>query len=248
MEPTFTHMNKSCYYCGSVNIVKNGRTYYGKRRGKCKDCLRQFVFNRQNVSLSLEQKRLIELLLLERLSLEGICRVLEISAYHLYRYMDELYHQVPADLNAQVSAQADLHLNCYECESDELWSFVGCKANKKWLWVAQDRKSRQIVALHLGERGAVGAKGLWDNIPEHYRQQATFFTDDWDAYKQVVPEQQHRPAKMKKDTNHAERFFCTIRQRCSRLVRKALSFSKNLDRHLMAIKFFVNNYNLSLLL
>jgi len=241
-------MNRSCYYCGSVNIVKNGKTYYGKARGKCKDCGRQFVFHRQNRSLSPEQKRLIELLLLERLSLEGICRVLDISAYHLYRYMDELYREVPDDLNAQVSAQAALELCCYECESDELWSFVGFKANKKWLWVAQDRASRQLVALHLGERGAAGARGLWENIPEHYRQQATFFTDDWEAYKQVVPAGQHRAAKRKKDTNHAERFFCSLRQRCARLVRKALSFSKKLDRHLMAIKFFVANYNLSLLL
>lgn len=180
-------------------------------------------------------KRLMELLLLERLSLEGICRFLEISAYHLYRYMDELYSEVADDLNAQVKAQAELQLNCYECENDEFWSFVGFKDNKKWLWVAQDRKSRQIVALHLGDRGAVGAKGLWDNIPEHYRQQATFFTDDWDANKQVVPAERHKPSKKKKNTNHAERFFCTIRQRCSRLVRKALSFSKRLDRHLMAI-------------
>ena len=241
-------MNRSCYYCGSVNIVKNGKTYYGNARGKCKDCRRQFVFHRQNSSLSSEQKKLIELLLLERLSLEGICRVLEISAYHLYRYMDELYREVPDDLNAQVKPQAALELCCYECESDELWSFVGFKANKKWLWVAQDRASRQIVALYLGERGAAGARGLWKNIPEHYRQQATFFTDDWDAYKQVVPAGQHRASKMKKDTNHAERFFCSIRQRCARLVRKTLSFSKKLDRHLMAIKFFVANYNLSLLL
>lgn len=124
-------MNRSCYYCSNDNIVKNGRTYYGKSWGKCKNCLCQFVFSRQNQSLKQEQKRLIELLLLERLSLEGICRVLEISAYHLYRYMDGHYSQVPADLNAQVSAQAELQLNCYECESDELWSFVGCKANKK---------------------------------------------------------------------------------------------------------------------
>lgn len=241
-------MNRSCYYCGSVNIVKNGRTYYGKPRGKCKDCLRQFVFSRQNRSLSQEQKRLIELLLLERISLEGICRVLDVSAYHLYRYMDELYNQVPAHLNAQVKAQAELRLTCYECESDELWSFVGFKANKKWLWVAQDRKSRQIVALHLGDRSAAGAKGLWESIPEHYRQRAVFFTDDWHAYRQVVPAQRHRASGKKKDTNHAERFFCTIRQRCSRLVRKALSFSKKLDRHQGAIRFFVANYNLSLLL
>ena len=84
-------MNRSCYYCGSVNIVKNGRTYYGKARGKCKDCSRQFVFERRNRSLSREQKRRIGLLLRERISLEVICRVMEIAACRLYRYMDELY-------------------------------------------------------------------------------------------------------------------------------------------------------------
>jgi transposase-like protein len=84
-------MNRSCYYCGSVNLVKNGRTYYGKSRGRGKDCSRQFAFERQNQGLSREQKRLIGLLLLERISLAGICRVVEIPTYHLYRYMDELY-------------------------------------------------------------------------------------------------------------------------------------------------------------
>ena len=245
---SLTLMNRSCYYCGSVNIVKNGRTYYGKARGKCKDCSRQFVFERQNQSLSREQKRLIELLLLERISLEGICRVLGIPTYHLYRYMDELYGEVPLDLNAQVACNAEIQLRCYECESDELWSFVGFKGNKQWLWVAQDRKSRQIVALHLGDRGAAGAKGLWEEVAEHYRRQATFFTDEWEAYKKVIPAERHRASGRKKDTNHAERFFCTLRQRCMRLVRKSLSFSKKLDRHLMAIRFFVANYNLALLL
>ncbi|MFD3002583.1 hypothetical protein ACFS7Z_19585 [Pontibacter toksunensis] len=55
LRPVFTLMNRSCYYCGSVNIVKNGRTYYGKARGKCKDCSRQFVFERHNQNLSREQ-------------------------------------------------------------------------------------------------------------------------------------------------------------------------------------------------
>ncbi|GAA4425936.1 IS1 family transposase [Pontibacter saemangeumensis] len=241
-------MNRSCYYCGSVNIVKNGRTYYGKARGRCKDCSRQFVFERRNGSLSREQKRRIELLLLERISLEGICRVMEIAACHLYRYMDELYGEVPQDLNAQVACKAEINLRCYECESDELWSFVGFKGNKQWLWVAQDRRSRQIVALHLGDSGATGAKGLWEEVPERYRRQATFFTDEWEAYKKVIPAARHVAAANKKETNHAERFFCTLRHRCARLVRKSLSFSKRLERHLMAIRFFVANYNLSLLL
>jgi insertion element IS1 protein InsB len=45
-------------------------------------------------------------------------------------------------------------------------------------------------------------------------------------------------------TNHIERFNCTLRQRVSRLVRSALSFSKKLDHHIGAIKFFLCHYNL----
>ena len=35
------------------------------------------------------------------------------------------------------------------------------------------------------------------------------------------------------------RFDTTSRQRCSRLVRKTLSFSKSLDNHIGAIKYFI---------
>lgn len=38
-------------------------------------------------------------------------------------------------------------------------------------------------------------------------------------------------------------FYCTIRQRCSRLVRKALSFSKKIENHISVIKMFICDYN-----
>lgn len=60
-----------------------------------------------------------------------------------------------------------------------MWSFVARKTNKQWLWLALDRNSRQVVALFVGDRSAKGALGLWRAIPERYRQQATFYTDDW---------------------------------------------------------------------
>ncbi|MFD2574690.1 IS1 family transposase [Spirosoma soli] len=236
----------NCPGCGSSNIIKNGRTYYGKPRGKCKHCQRQFVFMRCYQPLSAEQKRRIELLLAERVSLEGICRVMEVKAHQLYAYMDELYAEVPQDLACSTNQVADVELHCLDCETDELWSFVLYKPNKQWLWIALDRASRQIVALHIGDRGATGALGLWQALPESYRQKATFYTDDWDAYKQIIPVSQHRFSKQKKHTNHVERFFCSLRQRCSRLVRLSLSFSKKLTRHIDSIRFVVMHYNLSL--
>jgi len=41
-----------------------------------------------------------------------------------------------------------------------------------------------------------------------------------------------------RQTNHIERFNNTLRQRVSRLVCSALSFSKKLDNHIGAIQYF----------
>ena len=62
-----------------------------------------------------------------------------------------------------------------------------------------------------------------------YRQHATFYTDQYVVYAGVIPAAQHRAiSKLARKTNHIERFNNTLRQRVSRLVRDALSFSKKL--------------------
>jgi insertion element IS1 protein InsB len=69
-----------------------------------------------------------------------------------------------------------------------------------------------------------------------YRQQATFYTDQYVVYEGVIPAAQHRAINKKaRKTNHIERFNNTLRQRVSRLVRSALSFSKKLDNHILAV-------------
>lgn len=52
----------------------------------------------------------------------------------------------------------------------------------------------------------------------------------------VLPSKCHRAVgKESGETNHIERYNNTLRQRCSRLVRKTLSFSKKLANHIGAI-------------
>jgi insertion element IS1 protein InsB len=54
-------------------------------------------------------------------------------------------------------------------------------------------------------------------------------TDQYVIYAGVIPAAQHRAiSKLARKTNHLERFNNTLRQRVSRLVREALSFSKKL--------------------
>ena len=63
----------------------------------------------------------------------------------------------------------------------------------------------------------------------------------------MIPACQHVPSdKGSGFASYIERFHCTLRQRASRLVRKALSFSKKLANHIAAIKLFVCDYNATL--
>jgi len=125
-----------------------------------------------------------------------------------------------------------------------MWSFVGMKANKIWIWLAIDRDSREIVGMHAGSRDRAGAGGLWESLPPVYRQCAVCYSDFWSAYEEIFPQKRHRPVgKESGKTNHIERFNLTLRQRVSRLVRKTLSFSKKVENHIGAIWNFVHHYN-----
>jgi insertion element IS1 protein InsB len=131
-------------------------------------------------------------------------------------------------------------------EADEMSSFVYQKANRQWIWIAMDAKTRQVIAFHVGDRSRKSAKCLWAKIPQAYRQHATLYTDQYVVYARVIPAAQHRAiSKLARKTNHIERFNNTLRQRVSRLVRDALSFSKKLAHHVGAIKLFICYYNLT---
>ena len=132
-------------------------------------------------------------------------------------------------------------------EADEMWSFVGNKQNKQWVWLALDRKTREIVGFHVGGRGREDAVKLWQSLPAVYRQCAVVYTDFWKSYLGVVPHKRHRAVgKESGQTNHIERLNNTLRQRISRLARKTLAFSKNIANHLGAIWLFIHHYNASL--
>ncbi len=129
-------------------------------------------------------------------------------------------------------------------EMDELWSFVGHKQQPVWIWLALDRASRKIIGVAFGDRSAQICQQLWDSLPPNYHQRAVLYTDQWDAYAVILPSKRHRPVdKRSGETNHIERFNNTLRQRCSALVRKTLSFSRNDWLHQKRIRLFINHYN-----
>ena len=114
-------------------------------------------------------------------------------------------------------------------------------------WLALNPDNRQIVAFHIGSRSSVDAQIFYDKIPAIFKQDTGFFSDYWKAYQEVFKDNNHfAVGKDSGLTAYIERFNNTLRQRCSRLVRKALSFSKLLDNHIGAIKYFLCHYNLQI--
>ena len=72
-------------------------------------------------------------------------------------------------------------------ELDELWSFVGHKKRKVWLWLVVERARRRIVGWTLGSRGEASLRKLWHALPRRYRRHCWYFTDQWKAYAKVLP-------------------------------------------------------------
>ncbi len=231
----------SCPRCQLSHIKRNGHTHYGKQNYQCLLCARQFVI--KNETVSRQKQKLVKRMLLERISLRGICRVLKVSLSWLLNFIEQLYLTTPEDLQFVEPAAAEIEIFCLE--ADEIWSFVGKRENKRWIWLILERRTRQIIALHIGDRSQDSALALWARVPVPIKARGLVLTDCWHAYGLAIPAAQHVACeKQSGQVSLIERFNCTLRQRVSRLVRKSLSFSKSDWFHEKAIKYFIAHYNL----
>ena len=129
-------------------------------------------------------------------------------------------------------------------ELDEVWSFVRRKKKgQAWVWIAVSYQSRQVLAMVVGDRSAKTCWKLWNKIPDGYKALMAY-TDFWQAYQQVVPDEQHVACdKGTGLTNTIERFNLTLRQRVGRMVRRTLSFSKSWRMHVLCLRLFIHDYN-----
>ena len=125
-------------------------------------------------------------------------------------------------ISTLLPAQPDDLLEC-----DAAWSFVRQRRNKRWLWTVMCRRTRQIVAFVIGARSEQSCRHLWEMVPLAYRR-CLSYRDFWQAYQEVLPKESHcAVGKESGQLSHMARWYCTLRQRQARYVRKTLSFSKS---------------------
>ena len=88
----------------------------------------------------------------------------------------------------------------------------------------------------VGDHSEDTARRRWAALPARYRDRAIACTDFWSAYLAAVPDERHAAAGKEAGlTADIERFWNTLRQRCGRLVRKTLSFSRCDRNHVGAL-------------
>jgi IS1 family transposase/transposase-like protein len=237
--------------CAHSKVIKHGFTRAGQQRFRCTCCGKSFTPNAKQKRIPLEIKQLIPRFLDSRLSIRQLARKLGISRNWLQVLIWRIYQQTPTDLGFDVEKVLQAQsagLEWVRAQADELWSFVGSKQNRQWVWLALDSPTRCISPVYVGSRNARAAKQFWESIPKSYREIACFDTDLFEPYKKAIPAIQHvASGKETGYTAYIERFNCTLRQMCSRLVRKSLSFSKSVKWHLMAIQYTIWQYNLRML-
>jgi insertion element IS1 protein InsB len=127
-------------------------------------------------------------------------------------------------------------------EMDEMWSFVGKKAQQRWLWHAIDHTSGVILAYVCGAH----EDEVFLQLKEYLRPFgiSRFYTDNAGVYSRHLAPDNHEVGKQ--HTQKIERKHLTLRTRIKRLARKTICFSKSILMHDIVLGLFVNRYEFAL--
>jgi hypothetical protein len=155
-----------CPHCRSDLVKKNGYTRHEKQNFRCLECGKQFSENNEAKVINEHTRELIRKTLLERVSLNGICRIFDVSMPWLLDFIDFIISNLPDDLNAEVVCDEGNEIEIAKLEVDELWSFIGNRKNDQWLWLVLHKKSRQVLAMQVGPRDKKTAELLFAKLPE----------------------------------------------------------------------------------
>jgi insertion element IS1 protein InsB len=123
-------------------------------------------------------------------------------------------------------------------ELDEMWSYVGKKAEPRWLWHAIDHASGTVLAYIFGRRQDTVFLQL-KKLLEPFGI-TRFYTDGWGAYERHLVPERHVVGKQYLQTIESKHI--NLRTRIKRLVRRTICFSKTTTMHDLVIGLFVNRY------
>jgi IS1 family transposase len=192
--------------------------------------LRQFILDYTYQGCKPELRNLIVPMTLNGSGISDIARVLRVSINTVLKTIREQAAQIDEPI-----APARIT----ELEIDEMWSFVGKKANQCWLWYAFDPARKKVVCFQLGRKTDESCRKLLDKL--RYCLVVRYCTDDWESYGKFIPSTHHWISK--EGTQRIERNNLNFRTHLKRLQRKTICFSKAEDMHYAVTKLYIKHLN-----
>jgi transposase-like protein len=152
---------EACPRCGSRRYKRNGHIHTGQQTHRGKTCGRAFVLVAENRSVTDEHRALGERLLLARRSRRGICRAVGVSLSGLLHFLVERFQAAPAPLHGEHPGGGQQVLRSQlKAAADEMWSFVGKKTTRQWLWLALEAQTPPVLASPVGDRSCQSAEAV----------------------------------------------------------------------------------------
>ena len=230
-------MPKSCKKCGHTKLTKNGTNRAGSQRYKCHSCGSSLVYSPKTRGVKVD-KEAVYRSFKERNSYRSIGRIFNISHTTVARWLKERTKKLKALKETILPKKAGDVI-----EVDEIFTYIGKKSNQIRIWIAQNKRTKQILTFFVGDGSMNSAKRMWRKLPYDY-QRATSYSDFLASYNAIPKETHTKVGKETGLTNHIERLNNTIRQRIGRMVRKTLSFSKKEYMLNIHFKLWAYEYNL----
>ncbi|WP_158561201.1 IS1 family transposase [Emticicia sp. C21] len=191
---------------------KNGIKKNKAQNYKCTDCKKQFQHEYLYWGADINIKRQIIKMLVHGSGVTDIAKVLSVSKGCVIRTLVKTGTQV----NLKSSKKY-----YHKVQIDELHSFVGKKEKKVWtvrraIIYAYDAETDEIIAVTAGKRSKKQVKDLFKRLNDLTID--WFCTDNWKAFKEVLPYERHLIGKQ--FTKTIEGVNTSLRNSCKRLNRR----------------------------
>jgi insertion element IS1 protein InsB len=150
-----------------------------------------------------------------------------------------LKHLPPEHVEVEICrAEALAQRRGLTAELDEMWSYVGKKAEPRWLWHAIDHHSGIVLAYVFGRRKNEVFLQLKELLEPFGI--TRFYTDGCGAYERHLDPEQRTIGKA--HTQKIESKHINLRTRIKWLVRRTICFSKTITMHDLVLGLFINRY------
>ncbi len=173
----------------------------------------------------------------------GISTTTVLNTLRSYEYLIDNVNYKLLEKKKLGSIEVDIR-PLYEVEMDEMWSFVKKKSEQRWIWIAIDHNTGDILAYVFGRRKDEIFLKLKELLQSFKIKR--YYTDNWGSYYKYLDEDKHRIGK--RNTQKIERKNLTLRTRIKRLARKTICFSKSIRMHDIVIGLLINTLDLGFLI